>query len=564
MNRSDLSIPDFYSKNFRKNLSYLKTTYPPIYRTLLERKTRPELILAEDGNPTLFLDGLWVESRYRPKENALRFVPEDNDPEKTIIFFGSGLGYHINFLLQGGTARGVLIEENIDIFYASLFVLEPLVLRRLVPLVSCDGVYVQKYLRAICKGTSEIVSHMGSVQFNRSYYKTLAGFIKDTLKRQIASEITTRAGRRLWLKNILLNLSSLNDNCYGTKALQGFFDGPALLVSSGPFIESIPETLVGPGRNMPVISLLPSVSYLIKNGISPDLTFTTDPGFWNRYRLLKDLRIPLITTFSVDPVLFKKWAGDIFLFSHDLGIESFVKEVMVKCLSLPMQGTASIVMILFARKMGFSPLYLAGFDFACRGLKDHHSGAGFDELLLGSSSRIRTWETLAFERMRGERLIPARDIYGNKVFTTHKLDLYRSWLESEIELTDLVRLNNGAMIRGMRSQSPGELDLYDGSGLKERFLKRFKESERLKIEGKVILNDLRSHGLLDGSGKMTIFEDIEGIYRDFYGKDYKECDDFNSGLFNFLDKESSLKPQHKDDVHYGMRYLERILNRVEP
>lgn len=564
MDRSKRPISDFYSRNFRENISYIKTAYPHIFRALLEKKTRPELSLAEDGSPTLCLDGLWVESRYRPKENAIRFVSDDTDPEKTVIFLGSGLGYHINFLLEKGKSRGVLIEQNTDIFYNSLYVLKPMVLRRLIPLISCDEVCVQRYLRDIGTVASEIIPHMGSVQFNRSYYKAIEGFIKGVLKRRIASDITTRAGKRLWLKNVLLNLSALKDNCYGTRSLQGFFEGPALLVASGPFLESIRKTLVSLGRNMPVISLLPSVPYLLKNDVLPDLIFTTDPGFWNRYRLLKDVQIPLITTFSVDHGLFKKWVGDIYLFSHDLGIEIFLNEVKVKCLSLPMQGTASIVMIMFAQRLGFSPLYLAGFDFACRGIKEHHSGAGFDELLLGSSSRIKTWETHIFERMRGERLIPSKDIYGGKVFTTHKLDLYRSWLESEIGLADLVRLNNGAMIRGMRSILPDEPDLYDGSELKERFLKLFKKSERLKIVRDCIIEDLVAYRVPDSSGNMTLFEDIKGVSKFFYGKDCEKYNDFNAESKALPKKESSLKPRLVDDVLYGMKYLKRFLNRAAP
>ncbi len=537
------SIPEPFRKNFTKNLTHLKSIEPSLYKKIAGRKIKHRFEPTMEGSLTLNLNGLYVESRYRPRENAPRFLPHGIDEKAYIIFLGSGLGYHINAALKDKVKRGVLIEENPEIFCASLFVLEPELLCRITLIVASSEECVREKLSALTFGGPTVVRHAGSVQFNLPYYRAIEEMIKSLEQTRRASYITGKASRKLWLRNVLLNLSAIHDRCFGTKALEGQFGGPAILVASGPFLESIIHRMVDWCRAIPVIALLPSVPYLFMHGIAPDFILTTDASFWNRYRLVKGLSLPLITTFSVDRLIFKNWAGDVHLFSHDLAVENLFNEVRAKCFSLPMQGTASIVSILLARRLGFSPLYLAGFDFACNGIKDHHSGAGFDEIFLASSMRLRNWHTAVFRRMRNERLIGTRDLHGNCIVTTCKLDLYRNWLENELHHTDLARLNNGAVIGGLRQASADELDRYD-RGLKRGFLRRLNHAKRLKIEKKGVGDDLRALASYAAPGAWEL---PVSIFELFYGQP----------------GEDDNKPARAEDMRHAFRYLQRCVDGVE-
>jgi hypothetical protein len=228
------------------------------------------------------------------------------------------------------------------------------------------------------------------------------------------------------------------------------FKGPVILAASGPFLEEAADTIRHASSNIPIMALVPSVPYLQSCGITPDFVVSTDAGFWNRYRFVRHCRIPLITTFSAEPTLVRSWEGARYLFSHALPVEGLFSTIASESLTQTMQGTASLVMLSLARRMGFSPFYVAGYDFSFTGLKDHVSGAGFDAMLHHSSTRMQTWETIMLRRLHGERLAASHDNRGAAVLSTHKLLLYRNWLEREVDLTGVLRLNRGAAVRGLK------------------------------------------------------------------------------------------------------------------
>ena len=232
--------------------------------------------------------------------------------------------------------------------------------------------------------------HPAGVKLDTEYYDSAEKFISRKLKEQLASDTTEIRTGGLWLRNILKNLSHLGTGYYGTKKFYRLFNGPVILVACGPFIEDIIDDLKPLSSNLPVFSLLPSVPYLIKNNIKPDLIMTTDAGFGNRYRFISYAKTPLFSTYSSDVSILKNWPGRTYLFSHDLPLERDLASLKNCSFTVPMQGTASVVMILLARLMGFSEIYLAGFDFAFRGVKDHHQAAGFDGHYLSTSSRINS------------------------------------------------------------------------------------------------------------------------------------------------------------------------------
>jgi hypothetical protein len=295
---------------------------------------------------------------------------------------------------------------------------------------------------------------------------------------------------RLWIRNVLRNLVHRKVDVFGLKPLHSRFSGPAILVSSGPFLEEVITDLVRWSQNLPVIALLPSLRYLLYNGVIPDFVVSTDAGYWNRTRLVRDCTIPLISTCSVDTVLLRSWAGVTYIFSHGLPVENQFGILKERSIIIPMQGTASIVMILLARKLGFTKLFLAGYDFGFRGVMDHTCGAGFDELLYLSSTSLYNWPTLVLERLKRDRIERVVDHFGDEISSTHKLILYRNWFEREVELGDLIRLNNGARIAGLRFFQRDMIERYGGD-VKDEVKKIKKGLNGMGMQIKVSTHSLR-------------------------------------------------------------------------
>jgi hypothetical protein len=449
-------IPARFEARFHENLSYLRSSHPALYQNLSKRRMEIGLKQTGDGRLNLTLEGRYLESPHGYEKQS------DGDPgvtEGPVIYLGSGLGYRINRLQAAAGGESVLIERDPEVFRAALYVLEPAVLRTLVLYVDTDTQVLAREVPRLLSGRrARIVQHRRSVQLHRQYYDEVLTLITDALKSILASDVTARASRRLWLKNVLRNLTSLGRGCFGSRSLSSAFSGPAILVASGPFLEDIVDDLRRWARLVPLFSLLPSVPYLQHNGITPDFVVTTDAGFWNRYRVCRGCSLPLITTYSAEPVLVENWEGPRLFFSHGLPIERLIPPIHRLSLVVPMQGTASIVMVLIARAMGFTDLYLAGFDFAFLGMKDHHRGAGFEALLSSVVHRFAPLPTVLTQRMRSEGMRLVEDCGRVTIPTSHKLLLYRNWFEREVDLRGLKRLNNGAVLRGVPTARREDLE----------------------------------------------------------------------------------------------------------
>ena len=439
-----------------------------MYRRLSKRRAEIGLKQTKDGHLNLQLQGRYLESPYGYETKS------DSDPvtgEGPVIYLGSGLGYRINRMQATAGGESVLIERDPDVFRAALYVLEPAVLRALVLYVDTDTQVLAREIPGLLRGRRvHIFQHRRSVQLHRHYYDEVLTLINDALKSILASDVTAQASRRLWLKNVLRNLASLGRGCFGSRSLYRAFSGPAILVASGPFLEDIVDDLRRWAGLVPLFSLLPSVPYLQHSGITPDFVVTTDAGFWNRYRVCRGCSLPLITTYSADPVLVANWEGARLFFSHGLTIERLIPPIYRSSLVIPMQGTASIVMVLLARAMGFTDLYLAGFDFAFQGMKDHHRGAGFEALLSSVAYRFAPLPTVLTGRMRSEGMRRVEDCRGVPIPTSHKLLLYRNWFEREVDLRGLKRLNNGAVLGAVPTAPREDLERR-GSEIRVSFKK---------------------------------------------------------------------------------------------
>jgi hypothetical protein len=453
-------IPTEYRRNFNRNLTLLKGLDQNLYKKVIRSRPEKFIEFTKKNSLTLKKGGIYVESRYDPEGEAK--VYKRSDLGALPIYIGSGLGYHINELQKEEDEVAVIIEREVDIFRSSLYIIKPDILHHIIPLVGLDTSSLEVKIGQLQLQKSVVFEHPRSVQLHRIYYSKAKALLTSKLKEWFASAATERASMRLWIKNVLRNLMHRKVNVFGLKPLHARFRGPVILVSSGPFLKEIITDLTRWSRNLPVIALLPSLRYLLDYGVIPDFVVSTDAGFWNRYRLVRGCTIPLITTCTVDSVLLRNWAGETYLFSHGLPVENQFRILRERSIIIPMQGTASIVMILLARQLGFTKLFLAGYDFAFSGLMDHAYGAGFDDLLYFSSTAFRNWQTHVLERLKRDRIVAVHDHFGDEITSTHKLVLYRNWFERELELGDLIRLNNGARIAGLSFLQRDMIEQYGG------------------------------------------------------------------------------------------------------
>ena len=479
-------LSDEQRERFEDNLSFLRDSHPTLYAKLHHHSEETNFEVTAGGTLTLKVKGSYVESRYRSPDRLQSAV----DNGKIPIFLGCGLGYQVNTRCGSG-CRGILVERDVEIFRAALYIIEPGILRGLELFIGEEVSSVEKALGNVEASEIEMLEHVRSMKLNRGYYTQVKLVLARLMGASLASSITAQASMRLWSKNVLRNMLVHGGTCFSSINLQNAFEGPVLLVASGPFLGEISDSIRRWSMHMPLLALLPSVPYLQSLGISADYVIATDAGFWNRYRIVRSCKSSLVTTYSADPALVKNWAGSCYLFSHALPIEGLFTAIRECSLVLPMQGTAALVMLLLARLMGFTEQYLAGYDFSFQGLKDHVGGAGFDYFLNQSVTRCQTWETKMLCRLQGDREVTVHDTLGKPVLSTHKLLLYRDWFEREVDLRGVKRLNRGAAIRGIECVAENHMHAY-GKNPRRLFEKRKNKLPDMVVPTEHNLRDARN------------------------------------------------------------------------
>src|SRR5690554_230936 len=93
------------------NINVLKSAYPELWNRLksLERTIKTSPIHIEEtrrGNKTIWIENdgkkLYLHSKYNPIREAEAIIEEYEgiESDTTVIFYGTGLGYHIDLFLQ--------------------------------------------------------------------------------------------------------------------------------------------------------------------------------------------------------------------------------------------------------------------------------------------------------------------------------------------------------------------------------------------------------------------------------------------------------------------------------
>ena len=196
-----------YRDRFQRNLLTLAEQNPSLHVRVENSVGEERLIKAEDGGLTMRAGSAYLESRVSPKKQAVRFARLFAEKSDRFIFLGCGLGYHINELLGAG-GTGILVEQDIEIFRAALFVLEPEVTGRLLLLIGFPAEEAVRRIPHNKLAGSTVVAHPVSGRVSPRYYEGVGNAVRRKLKHKLASETTTGLSQRLWIRNVLRNIGS--------------------------------------------------------------------------------------------------------------------------------------------------------------------------------------------------------------------------------------------------------------------------------------------------------------------------------------------------------------------
>jgi hypothetical protein len=365
-----------------------------------------EAVPAKDGTPTVLIDGKFLHSRYAPLREATRtaaaFVRESG--ASVLFVIGEGVPY----------LSAVLAEQHPDLRVYAILIgtgtddrsdgAEPDPARFPDHMYAATG--EEERVRSWVRQRLHPFES-GNVQaFLWPAADSVAPEWTGPIKREVLagvqdvhSELATVASfGGLWLKNALRRTIAIDDRWWIQPAAT-----PTVLVGGGPGVSHGARFLASRRDAYTIIAVSSATSALAAHGITPDIVFHTDAGFWaQRYRRATGPDgggIPTVVPLraGMQPGVPFPTTGEI-LVRHGWFGEALAPDALEwpKITEAP---TVTASMISWVRE--HSPptaVYLLGIDLCSYDLTTHAAPHPNDRFITAGASRLRPEMTARAER----------------------------------------------------------------------------------------------------------------------------------------------------------------------
>lgn len=448
------------------NINILKSAYPSIWNRLkpLEDTMDNSLFQIEEtrrGDKTICIEKdnrkLYLHSRYNPIREAEAIIEEYEgiEPGITVIFYGTGLGYHIDLFLQKHPDINYYIYEPIPellYIYLSNNSLRRLPSLKLKDIILADNeLDIKKFFNQLVDKTNDkfihIVLNSHRNIFTKEYNEFLELF-KETIKDKKTSIGTNLAFQERWILNSMKNFKEvLNTPNILLEKKGAFKDKPVILVAAGPSLNEEIENLkqIKEKGLAYIFSVGSAINTLIHNNIYPDAATTYDPTIRNQivFEKVKENRIvdiPMIFGSSVGYETLIDYPGEKYhmITSQDTISNYYLKNQDGKPISI-MQDAPSIavVTVQLLYELGFNPIILVGQNLAYKDKKRHSEGVHYSKDVTDEEIEKGIW---------------VKGVYGNEVLTNEGFNRMRQQMEYYIKALSNIEVINttkgGAHIEG--------------------------------------------------------------------------------------------------------------------
>ncbi len=447
-------------------MTLLKTHFPLVWRRLkeLQGNLDPELIKTFDpveGFPNLLLDlpsPHYIHDLDNPVLEANELIEQHDNPEEysDVLFYGIGLGYHLNAFINRYPGTVFSIYEPVpEVFFQFLSYVDltdiPL---SLIKYIFVEGkpddirVFSQEYVGQMRDSVLVIDFPSYKNIFSEQYENFFIQFEAAINERRSAVNVTTAFEKR-WTLNSMLNFNTvLSTPNIILEKKDGFKNQPALLIASGPSLEEEIENIRYIKENglAYVFSVGSAVNTLIEYNIHPHAACSYDPSPRNQVVFQKLVEqnivdIPLIFGSSIGFETLTRYPGPKF---HMLTKPDRISPFYLKAKSgieldtINDAPSISVVALQLLKELGFNPIVLVGQNFAYKDNKQHAEGLNYskatiDQKLLDDALEIE-------------------DVDGNKALSNPSFNRMRMQMETyisrykECEIINTTR--GGAKIEG--------------------------------------------------------------------------------------------------------------------
>ncbi len=448
------------------NIVILKEVFPTTLSKLkeIEDNIDEEFIKIEDaksGHKTLLIKkedkSIYLHSKYDPIREAEAIIEQYKDikPNSSVIFYGTGLGYHIDVFLEKHTDVNYYIYEPIPEIlcaYLSNKEIKSLPSKKLKGMATGtnkESIYsfLNEYLSKSTGKAVMIVFPQYKNLFEKDY-KNFLDIYREVAKNKKTGTLTEYAFQKRWILNSMKNFKEVlsTPNIFIERKGQ-FIGKTALLVAAGPSLNEEIENIryIKENKLAYVFSVGSAINTLIHNRIYPDAACTYDPTERNQivFKKVKEMDIsdiPMIFGSSVGYETLENYKGDKYhmLTSQDTVAAYYLKAKENTSIDFVSDAPSiAVITLQLLYKLGFSTIILVGQNLAYRDKKRHSEGIDYSTDVTEEEIKKGIW---------------IKDVYGSEVLTDEGFNRMRQQMELYIgsfENTKVINTTrNGAYIEG--------------------------------------------------------------------------------------------------------------------
>lgn len=375
-----------------RNLKSLGKISPEIAEEIRSSNIEAELVQTPSGLPSLKIGSTWLHSSREPVTEVKRQLDslKKGDEDRVFLFFGSGLGYSVQYALEFDKVVCVWLEPfpgMIKLAFSLYDYSSELENDRLrIVLSPFNETSLYSGLKGVSGLPVSFIPHRGSLQWNAAAYQE-PRFLAETYfhKKDVNTATLTRF-EKVWTGNFLRNLPellhlhpirSLFDLCRSKIDIIVCGAGPSLSHSL-PDLKSFRDGFI-------LIAVDTALLILQKAGIEPDLVFSVDPQSLNSKYLegyTGDTAFVFDPTTSYHSLRLSSVAkGGFFTSSPFPWIKLIESNLNEGIGSLDFGGSVSTNATSLAEKMGARSILFLGQDLSFPGTLAHCKGAVLEERL---------------------------------------------------------------------------------------------------------------------------------------------------------------------------------------
>ncbi len=443
------------------NINYLRERFPKVREKLkeVEESGNKEFQIEETrrGDKTLsyIRDGkrIYFHSKYNPLREASAIIEEYEDiGDKNIIFYGTGLGYHIDLILKENPNNNFYIFEPIGELmekFLSIRNLSKAEYKNLKGLnLGLDNIEeeISRFLDINRKETIIIELPIHKQIFEEEYKKFSDIFLNVTKsKRSILA--TDYSFQRRWIINSMKNFKEVLSTPNILIEKKGEFKNkPALIVAAGPSLNEEIENIryIKDNGLAYIFSVGSAINTLIHHNIYPHAATTYDPKKTNQgvIKIIKTKNIkeiPLIFGSSVGYETLENYPGDKYhmITSQDKIAKYYLSDEYNEIDIVLDAPSIAVVTLQLLITLGFNPIILAGQNLGYVGTAKHAEGVDYSRKLTDEQLKKALW---------------IEDVYGDQIRTSASFNRMRQQMELYIDKAEKGRVINttkgGAKIKG--------------------------------------------------------------------------------------------------------------------